>query len=130
MGDKLPIRVLLVDDHKLIRDTLARLIRTFEDMELVAQATNGREAIEAFAEHQPDITLMDVSMPVVDGLAATRLILQQFPQARIIILSVTYDKGRYHHEALAAGAAACLGKDISVQQLAETIREVHYGAGP
>jgi CheY-like chemotaxis protein len=95
-------------------------------MALVAQVTSGQEAIEAFEEHQPDVTLMDYSMSEISGLEATRLILQRFPLARIIIMSVMVSAEFSKSEALAAGALACLEKEGSIQQLAETIRRVHH----
>lgn len=130
MDDKPPIRVLLVDDHDVVRAAVAKVIGSFQDMELVAQVTSGREAVEAFAAHQPDVTLMDFSMKDISGLEATRLILQRFPQARIIIMSVMVSTLFSSDEAMAAGALACLEKEGSVQQLADTIRRVYHGAGP
>jgi DNA-binding NarL/FixJ family response regulator len=130
MDNKPFIRVLLVDDYPLLRDTLARVIHSFPDMEIVAQASNGLEAIDAYRGHQPDVTLMDIAMPELDGVEATRLICQQFPQARIILLSALDEKKQYEKEAAAAGAVAVVGKDVSIKELERTIREIYNHAGP
>ena len=115
------IRILAVDDHQLIRTGLSAFLRTEAGMEVVAEASNGEEAIERYREFRPDIVLMDLSMPVMDGLAATRAILDEFPDARVIVLT-TYDGDENIHRALEAGARGYLLKDILVDQMAEAIR--------
>jgi DNA-binding NarL/FixJ family response regulator len=120
------IRILAVDDHQLIRAGLSAFLRTEVGMEVVAEARNGEEAIERYREFRPDIVLMDLSMPVMDGLAATRAILDEFPDARVIVLT-TYDGDENIHRALEAGARGYLLKDMLVDQMAEAIRAVSQG---
>src|SRR5881275_2405337 len=86
-GDSAPIRVLCVDDHPLIRKGIASILANEPDMQLVAEAANGNEAVTAFREWRPDVTLMDIRMPDLDGIADTRAILEEFPDARIIALT-------------------------------------------
>jgi DNA-binding NarL/FixJ family response regulator len=120
------IRILAVDDHQLIRAGLSAFLRTEAGMEVVAEASNGEEAIERYREFRPDIVLMDLSMPVMDGLAATRAIHDEFPDARVIVLT-TYDGDENIHRALEAGARGYLLKDMLVDQMAEAIRAVSRG---
>jgi DNA-binding NarL/FixJ family response regulator len=120
------IRILAVDDHQLIRAGLSAFLRTEVGMEVVAEASNGEEAIERYREFRPDIVLMDLSMPVMDGLAATRAILDDFPDARVIVLT-TYDGDENIHRALEAGARGYLLKDMLVDQMAKAIRAVSQG---
>ncbi len=100
-----PIRVLAADDHPLIRAGLVAFLATEPDLRVVAEAANGEEALEKYRELRPDIVLMDLSMPVMDGLSATRAILDEFPDARVIVLT-TYDGDEDIHRALDAGAIA------------------------
>jgi DNA-binding NarL/FixJ family response regulator len=120
------IRVLSVDDHALLRDGIAALIANQSDMELVAEASNGREAIELFRKHHPDVTLMDLQMPEMSGIDAMSAIRSEFPQARIIVLT-TYAGDVQVFRALKAGARAFLLKGLLRKELLDTIRAVHAG---
>jgi DNA-binding NarL/FixJ family response regulator len=120
------IRVLSVDDHALLRDGIAALIANQSDMELVGEASNGREAIELFRKHRPDVTLMDLQMPEMGGIDAMSAIRGEFPDARIIVLT-TYAGDVQVFRALKAGARAFLLKGLLRKELLETIRAVHAG---
>jgi DNA-binding NarL/FixJ family response regulator len=120
------IRVLAVDDHALLRDGIAALIGNQSDMELVGEASNGREAVELFRHHQPDVTLMDLQMPEMGGIDALSAIRGEFPEARIIVLT-TYAGDVQVFRALKAGAKAFLLKGLLRKELLDTIRAVHAG---
>jgi DNA-binding NarL/FixJ family response regulator len=120
------IRILAVDDHPLFRDGIAALLATQPDMSLVAQASNGREAIQQFRAHRPDITLMDLQMPDMNGVDAMIAIRGEFPEARIIILT-TYKGDVQVLRAMKVGARAYLLKNLLDKELLETIRAVHSG---
>jgi DNA-binding NarL/FixJ family response regulator len=120
------IRVLSVDDHPLLRGGIAALIGNQTDMEVVAEASNGREALEQFRKHRPDITLMDLQMPVMSGIDAISAIRGEFPEARIVILT-THAGDVQVSRALKAGARAYLLKGSLRNELLETIRAVHAG---
>jgi DNA-binding NarL/FixJ family response regulator len=120
------IRVLSVDDHPLLRDGIAELVGNQLDMELVAEACNGREAVELFRKHRPDITLMDLQMPEMGGIDAMSEIRREFPEARIIVLT-TYTGDVQVMRALKAGARAYLLKGLLRKELIEMIRAVHIG---
>ena len=120
------IRILTVDDHALLRAGIASLVEFEPDMELVAQASTGREAIEQFRRHRPDITLMDVQMPDISGIEAIIAIRSEFPDARIIVLT-TYSGDVQVVRALKAGARGYLLKADVHTDLLETIRAVHAG---
>ena len=120
------IRILAVDDHALLREGIAGLVAGQSDMSLVAQASNGREAIHQFRTHRPDITLMDLQMPEMNGLDAIIAIRGEFPEARIIVLT-TYTGDVQVLRALKAGARAYLLKNLLHKELLETIRVVHAG---
>lgn len=120
------IKVLSVDDHPLIREGIAGLVAAQPDMSLVAEATNGREAVQQFRAHRPDVTLMDLQMPEMHGLDAISTILGEFPDARIVVLT-TYTGDVQVLHALKAGARAYLLKDTLHRELLETIRAVHAG---
>lgn len=119
------IRVLSVDDHPRMREGIALLISCQPDMVMVAQASNGREAIELFRKHTPDVTLLDLRLPDMSGIDATVAIRTEFPEARIIILT-TYDSDTERQQALAAGVCAFVLKSPP-RKLVETIRHVHAG---
>jgi DNA-binding NarL/FixJ family response regulator len=121
-----PIRVLAVDDHALLRDGIAKLLASQQDMELVAEASNGREAIEQFRTHKPDVTLMDLQMPEMDGFEAMIAICGEFPKARFIVLT-TYTGDVQVLRALKAGARGYLLKNLLRKELVDTIRLVHAG---
>jgi DNA-binding NarL/FixJ family response regulator len=121
-----PIRVLIVDDHPLLREGIAAVIEGEQDMTLVAEASNGREAIERFREHRPDVTLMDLQMPETDGVAATVAIRAEWSDARIVMLT-TYRGDALALRALKAGASGYLLKSMIRTDLLEAIRAVHAG---
>ena len=120
------IRVLSVDDHALLREGIAALISSQPDMQLVAEASNGREAVEQFRKHRPDVTLMDLQMPEMGGIDAIGAIRNEFPEACIIVLT-TYKGDVQVLRALKAGARAYLLKGLLRKELLETIRAVCSG---
>ena len=120
------IRILAVDDHVLVREGIAVLFSTEPDMALVAEASNGREAVQQFRAHRPDITLMDLQMPEMNGLDAIISIRGEFPEAKIIVLT-TYKGDVQILRALKAGARGYLLKNTLHKELLDTIRAVHAG---
>ena len=121
-----PIRILAVDDHPLLRSGIAALLATQADMSLIAEASNGREAVEKFRAHRPDVTLMDLQMSEMNGLDAMSAILREFPEARIIVLT-TYTRDVEVLQAMKVGARAYLLKTLLDKELLDTIRAVHAG---
>lgn len=120
------IRLLSVDDHAIVRDGIVRLIATQPDMELIAEASDGQEAVEQFRKHRPDVTLMDLQMPNMNGIDAISSIRGEFPEARIIVLT-TYEGDVQVVRALKAGAQAYLLKGSLRKELLDAIRAVHAG---
>ncbi len=120
------IRVLCVDDHSLVRKGIASILANEEDMQLVAEASNGREAVELFKLHQPDVTLMDLRMSGLDGIEAARAIRKEFPEARIIALT-SYDGDQDIYRALEAGVRGYLLKEMVHTDVLDAIRTVHAG---
>ena len=119
-------RILVVDDHPLWREGIAALISIAPDMQLVGACSNGREAIEQFRALRPDVTLMDLQMPVMSGREAIPAIRGEFPDARLIVLTTTAGDGEVGR-AFKAGASAFLVKNLAHQELLDTIRSVHRG---
>ena len=125
-GGAAPIRILSVDDHPIILQGIAGLIAIESDMRVVAEAANGREALQQFRTHRPDVTLMDLQMPEMSGLDATIAIRAEFPEARVIVLT-TYAGDVQALRALKAGARAYLLKSSLRRELLDTVRAVHSG---
>jgi NarL family two-component system response regulator LiaR len=121
-----PIRVMLVDDHTMVRRGLATFLLVFDDMELVGEAESGLQAIQIATELVPDVILMDMVMPGMDGATATRAIRQKFPQVQVIVLT-SFKEGELIKNALDAGAIGYLLKDVSADDLARAIRAAHSG---
>jgi len=124
--DAQTIRILCVDDHQLLREGIAAVLEGQPDMRLVGEATNGQQAIESFRRQRPDVTLMDLRMPDMNGIEAITAIRAEFPTARIIVLT-TYAGDALAVEALRAGASGYLLKNLLRKELLETIRTVHAG---
>jgi DNA-binding NarL/FixJ family response regulator len=120
------IRLMLVDDQQLMRDGLRTILELESDLEVIAEANNGAQALDKFEEIQPDVVLMDIRMPEMDGVEATRTLCERWPDALIIILT-TFDDDRYVFEGLRAGALGYLLKDVSGPELADAIRTVVGG---
>jgi DNA-binding NarL/FixJ family response regulator len=122
-----PIRLLVVDDHPIVRSGVVATIELADDLKVVAQGQNGREAVALWKQHRPDVTLMDLNMPEMGGVAAIEAIRAEDPQARIIILT-TYDGDEDIFRGLKAGAKAYLLKEGALNDLLDTIHAVHRGA--
>jgi DNA-binding NarL/FixJ family response regulator len=120
------IRVLLVDDQALFREGLGTLLSVHKDIQVVGQASNGQEAVEVATQVQPDVVLMDVRMPVLDGVRATRLLKKALPSCRVIVLT-TFDDDEYIFDALRTGAVGYLLKDVASARLVEAIRATARG---
>ena len=121
------IRVLVVDDHAILRSGVAAMIDRQTDMVMVAEAGDGRQAIELFRQYKPDVTLMDLVMPVMDGVEAIRAIRREFPQSRFIVLT-TFDGDEDIYRAIQAGAQGYLLKGMKREELFEAIKAVHAGS--
>lgn len=121
-----PIRVMIVDDHMMVRRGLATFLKVFDDLELSGEAENGEVAIQLCARVQPDVILMDMVMPIMDGATATRAIRQQFPQVQVIALT-SFKEGELIKNALEAGAIGYLLKDVTADDLVRAIRAAQRG---
>lgn len=126
MNEPGPIRILTVDDHPLLRQGIAAIINSQPNFQLIAEATNGREGIQKFKEHVPDITLMDLRLPDMSGIEAVTVIRSEFPEARVIMLT-TFEGDVEIQRALAAGAFGYLLKSMPPKDLLDAIRQVHGG---
>jgi DNA-binding NarL/FixJ family response regulator len=126
MNVEAPIRILIADDHPIVLQGLSTLVGQQPGMTVVAEARNGREVVELFSTHQPDVTLLDLQMPEFSGVEALQSIKSEYPQARIIILT-TYDTDEDIYRGLKAGAKAYLFKDAPIAELLSAIRTVHSG---
>jgi DNA-binding NarL/FixJ family response regulator len=126
MSASAPIRIFCVDDHPLMREGIAAVIRNEADMLLVAEAASGREAIQGFRQHRPDVTLMDLRLPDIGGIDAMVAIRTEFADARVIMLT-TFEGDAEIHRALEAGAQGYMLKSMPRKQLVEMIRRVHAG---
>lgn len=120
------IRILSVDDHPLLREGIAAIVNSQEDMQIVAQAGTAREALQLFRQHKPDVTLMDLRMPDMSGIDAMSAILAEFPDARIVMLT-TFEGDVEIQRSLAAGARGYLLKTMPPKELVEALRQVHAG---
>jgi two-component system NarL family response regulator len=121
------IRIVVVDDQAVVRQGFVSLINTVADMEVIAAGTNGQQAIELYREHQPDVMLIDLRMPVLTGVEAIAAIRKEFPGARMIVLT-TYDGDEDIYRSLQAGAQGYLLKDVFFEDLEDAIRKVHAGS--
>ena len=121
-----PIRVMLVDDHAMVRRGLAMFLKAFDDLELAGEAESGEAAIQLCAQVLPDVILMDMVLPAMDGAATTRVIRQQFPQVQVIALT-SFKEGDLIKNALDAGAIGYLLKDVSADELVRAIHAAHAG---
>ncbi len=126
MNKQMPVRILLVDDHDMVRRGLAVFLLAYDDLVLVGEATNGVEALEKCAELQPDVVLMDLMMPVMDGVTAIRSIRERYPSTQVIALT-SFSEEKLVEASLQAGAIGYLYKNVSVDELAAAIRAARIG---
>jgi NarL family two-component system response regulator LiaR len=126
MNTPSPIRVMLVDDHLMVRQGLATFLKVFDDLELAGEAANGLAAVQLCGQLKPDVVLMDMVMPDMDGATATQLIRQRFPQVQVLALT-SFKEENLVQNALQAGAIGYLLKDVSADELAQAIRAAHAG---
>jgi len=126
MNDQPRIRVFSVDDHPLLREGIAAIINNQPDMQVIGQAANGKDAVQEFKKHQPDVTLMDLRLPDMSGIDAMIAIRAEYPEARIILLT-TFEGDVEIKRALEAGARGYLLKSMPPKELVEVIRQVHAG---
>ena len=120
------IRVLLADDHTVVREGFRRLLESETDIEIVAEARSGREAVSLAAKHRPDVVVMDIAMPLMNGFEATRQISKRVPSTKVLVLSA-YSDDEYVEQVITSGAAGYLIKQSSAEILSLAIREVHKG---
>jgi len=126
MGEKNKIKVMIVDDHPLVRHGINTVFKAYEDILPVAEAENGKEAIEMYEKHLPDIVLMDIMMPMIDGVEATELLVKKWPDIKIIALT-SFNDSDLIKKALKAGAISYIIKNVSGAKLVKTIKDVHNG---
>jgi len=126
MTPSVPIRVMLVDDHTMVRRGLAAFLQVFDDLELAGEAASGEEAVQLCARLLPDVVLMDLAMPDMDGVTATRIIRQRFPTVQVLALT-SFTEEKLIQNALQAGAISYLLKDVTADELAQAIRAAHGG---
>lgn len=126
MNESPPIRILIVDDHAMVRMGLKHFLRIYDDLDLVAEAANGAQAIELFRQHKPDVILMDLVLPDIDGVQATRSILAEAPETKVVALTSFHEQDLVE-QALKAGAISYLMKNISAEELAQAIRSAYAG---
>ena len=126
MNEEKPIRVMIVDEHDMVRRGLITFLKVKADLELVAEARNGEEAILRCEKVQPDVILMDLKMPVLDGVSATRIIRERWPEVQVIALT-SFQEKELVQEVLQAGAISYLLKNVTVDELAEAIRSAYAG---
>lgn len=119
-----PLRVLVVDDSDIVRRAICKILRVHSDIEIICEASNGRDAIRFAKEHKPDLVLMDISMPIVSGFEATRLIRHELPHIKIIFLTQHRSRS-FMKEALAAGAHGFVTKDSASRELMPEVRRIH-----
>ncbi len=124
--DNRMIRLLLVEDQTIIREGLRRLLNSHPDLQVVGEAENGQQAVEQVETLQPDLVLMDVRMPVMDGVTATRLICDRFPKVKVLVLT-TFDDEQYIEKVMEFGAIGYLLKDTPSEELADAVRAAHRG---
>jgi DNA-binding NarL/FixJ family response regulator len=120
------ITVLIADDHLILRDILQLLLETAGDIQIVAMASNGQEAVEKAAEYHPDVVIMDVSLPVMNGVEATKQILAGCPETRVLMASA-YDTPYHIRRSVQAGALGYLLKDVASRELVSAVRSIHNG---
>ena len=126
MSEPGPIRVMIVDDHAMVRTGLATFLEVSDDLDLVGQATNGQEAVELCEQFQPDVILMDLVMPKMDGVTATRILRERWPQVQVIAVT-SFQEKELVQDALEAGAISYLLKNVSMDELTEAVRAAHAG---
>jgi serine phosphatase RsbU (regulator of sigma subunit)/DNA-binding NarL/FixJ family response regulator len=126
MSESKPIRIIIADDQVIVRSGLSALLLAFDDLQLIGQATDGEEAVQLVERVRPDVVLMDIKMPNLDGIAATRLIRSNWPDVQVVMLTSFSDRDSIQ-SALQAGACGYLLKDTSAEELVQAIREVHHG---
>jgi two-component system, NarL family, response regulator LiaR len=124
-----PIRILLADDHIMLRQGTAELLRREVDIDVVGEAADGEEAVSLASQTRPDIVIMDIRMPVLSGIEATRIIREQIPQVQVLVLTA-HDDDQYIFSLLQAGASGYLLKTAPVSELVKAIRQVHAGESP
>jgi len=126
MTDLKPIKVMVVDDHPVVRDGLKNMFLVFDDLELIGEAENGSAALAFCQQNTPDVILMDILMPVMDGIFATRAICQQYPQVKIIVLT-SYPEDNLVQKSLEAGAIGYMLKNAAIDDLAKAVRSAYAG---